>query len=245
MLNSPQTILITGGTSGVGLSLVKQLHQDGHNVITVARDSAKLKRLADQHPRLLCYPCDLASRQQVEELCSNILEKHSDISVVINNAGVQYTPTFVDADFHFDSIEHETRINFLAPTWLSYLLLPALVNQDQPRAIVNISSGLALAPKTRSAVYCASKAALHSLSQSLRYQLKESNVRVMEVLLPLVDTPMTAGRGQHKLSPEKAASQIIQGIKSGKDEIYVGIARLLPLLMRLSPSIAKALLRKH
>lgn len=245
MLNSPQTILITGGTSGIGLSLVRQLHQDGHNIITVARDTAKLEHLADQHPHLLCYPCDLASRQHVEELCSNIIEKHADISVVINNAGVQYTPTFPDAGFHFDSIEHETRVNFLAPTWMSYLLLPALINKDHPCAIVNISSGLALAPKTSSAVYCATKAAIHSLSQSLRYQLKESNVQVMEVLLPLVDTPMTAGRGRNKLSPENAASQIIQGIKSGKDEIYVGKARLLPLLMRISPSIAKNLLRKH
>lgn len=245
MLNSPRTILITGGTSGIGASLVRQLNDQGHHIVTIARDTAKLEHLTNQYPGLHGYPCDLASRQQVEELCTKILEKHADISVVINNAGVQYTPTFLDTGFHFDAIEHETRINFLAPVWLSCLLLPALINQDRTCAIVNISSGLALAPKTSSAVYCATKAAIHSFSQSLRYQLDGSNVRVMEVILPLVDTPMTAGRGQRKLPPDEAASRIMRGIQSGKDEIYVGIARVLPLLMRVSPSIAKTLLRKH
>jgi len=244
MLNVPQTILITGGTSGVGLALVNQLHDEGHNIVIVARNVTKFKQLLHQYKNLNCYLCDLASRQQVETLCNDIIENHPDISIIINNAGIQYTPCFVEDEFNFDSIEHETRVNFLAPAWITYLLLPAFINNASPSAIVNISSGLALAPKTHSAVYCATKSALHSLSQSLRYQLAESNVRVMEALLPLVDTPMTTGRGRNKLSPKEAAAQIISGVKSEKNEIYVGKARFLPLLMRISPALVKNMLRR-
>ena len=243
MLSVPQTILITGGTSGIGLALVNQLHDEGHNIVIVARNVTKFKQLL-QYKNLNCYPCDLASRQQVEALCNDIIENHPDISIIINNAGIQYTPCFVEDEFNFDSIEHETRVNFLAPAWITYLLLPALINNASPSAIVNISSGLALAPKTHSAIYCATKSAIHSLSQSLRYQLAESNVRVMEVLLPLVDTPMTTGRGRNKLSPKEAAAQIICGVKSEKNEIYVGKARFLPLLMRISPTLVKNMLRR-
>ena len=245
MLESPQTILITGGTSGIGLALVEQLYDEGHNIITVARNASSLKHLANRHPNLSCYPCDLSSRQQVEELCNNIVKNHSDLNIAINNAGIQHTPTFVDNDFSFDSIEHETRVNFLAPTWITCLLLPVLINQDSPSAIVNISTGLALAPKANSAVYCATKSAIHSFSQSLRYQLADTNVRVMEVILPLVDTPMTAGRGSKKLTSGYAAAHIIRGIKCEKSEIYIGKARMLPFMLRIAPSLIKKILRRY
>jgi len=245
MLKSPQTILITGGTSGIGLALVERLYDEGHNIITVARNAGRLKHLANRYTNLICYPCDLSSRQQVEELCNNIIENHPDLNIAINNAGIQHIPGFVDNEFCFDSIEHETRVNFLAPAWITCLLLPALINQDSPSAIVNISTGLALAPKTNSAVYCATKSAIHSLSQSLRYQLADTNIRVMEVILPLVDTPMTTGRGNRKLTSDEAAAQIVRGIKCGKGEIYIGKARMLPLMLRIAPSLIKNILQKY
>lgn len=151
----------------------------------------------------------------------------------------------LDDHFNFDSIEHETIINFLSPVWMTTLLLPLLLNSNSCASIVNISSGLALAPKMNSAIYCANKAALHSYSQSLRYQLANADIRVHEAILPLVDTPMTAGRGRNKLTADEAASGIIQGITRGVDEIYIGKARLLPMLMRLSPSLVKRILRKY
>jgi short-subunit dehydrogenase involved in D-alanine esterification of teichoic acids len=244
MLSDSRKILITGATSGIGLALLEQLHTMGHNLIAVARNSAALSRLEVAHDRVTVYPCDLSSRHQVESLAERVLQDHSDLGLIINNAGVQYTPTFLDEDFSYDAIEYETRVNFLAPVWLTSLLLPLLIRQQQPSAVVNISSGLAFAPKTNSAIYCATKAAIHSFSQCLGYQLEDISVQSIEAIMPLVDTPMTQGRGRGKISPEDAARQVINGLAKGKSEIYVGKAKWLPLLLRLAPALAKDMLRR-
>ncbi|MCG7981793.1 MAG: SDR family NAD(P)-dependent oxidoreductase [Candidatus Thiodiazotropha lotti] len=244
MLSTSRKILITGATSGIGLALLQQLHAAGHSLIAVARDAAVLSRLEAAHDRVAGYPCDLSSRHQVESLAERVQQHNSDLGLIINNAGVQYTPTFLDEDFSYDSIEYETKVNFLAPVWLTSLLLPQLISQKQTSAVVNISSGLALAPKTNSAIYCATKAAIHSFSQCLEYQLDATPVISIEAILPLVDTPMTKGRGRGKISPDDAARQIINGMSTGKREIYVGIAKWLPLLLRLSPSLVKNMFRR-
>jgi len=245
MLNESRTILLTGGTEGIGYALFEQLHRQGHKLIVVARNKEKLSQLQSSYDHVTTYRCDLSSRIALESLCNNISHNHPDLSIIINNAGIQYTPTFIDDDFSFDSIEHETRVNFLAPVWLSSLLLPTLIDNKETTAIVNISSGLVFAPKTNSAIYCATKAAIHSFSQSLRYQLSESRVKVIEAIMPLVDTAMTAGRGEGKISPASAAQQIINGINRGHAEVYVGKARLLPLLMRVSPSLVKKIMKRY
>lgn len=245
MLTSPATILLTGGTSGIGFALLKQLHAQGHTVIVVARNQSQLTRLQAEYERVTTYECDLSSRQHIESLCDKIVKIHPELSVVINNAGIQHTPCFIDNEFSYDTIEYETTVNFLAPVWVSYLLLPALLDDNKQSAIVNISTGLVFAPKKNAAVYCASKAALHSISQSLRYQLSKTKVSVYEALMPLVDTPMTAGRGSNKLSADEAARQIINGITDDKHEIYVGKARLLPFLMRISPTLVKKIMRRY
>ena len=244
MLSSSRKILITGATSGIGLALLQQLHATGHSLIAVARDAAALSRLEAAHNRVAGYPCDLSSRLQVESLAERVQQDHPDLGLVINNAGVQYTPTFLDEDFSYDSIEYETKVNFLAPVWLTSLLLPLLISQKQPSAVVNISSGLALTPKTNSAIYCATKAAIHSFSQCLGYQLDGIPVRSIEAILPLVDTPMTEGRGRGRISPEDAARQVISGMSKGESEIYVGMAKWLPLLLRLAPSLVKGMFRR-
>ncbi|QQO52558.1 MAG: SDR family NAD(P)-dependent oxidoreductase [Thiohalocapsa sp. PB-PSB1] len=237
--------MLTGGTSGIGLAMVEQLLEQGHQLIVVSRSSDTLSRLKENSEQVATYACDLSSRQQTESLIETIKKSHPELSVVINNAGVQYTPMLLDQDFDLDSVEFEIKVNFVAPVWISYLLLPTLIKQTAPAAIVNISSGLAFAPKTGSAVYCATKAAIHSISQSLRYQLAGTNVQICEAILPLVDTPMTAGRGGDKLSAHEAARQIIRGVKHGKPEIYVGKARLLKPLMRLSPTLVKRIMRRY
>lgn len=237
-------VLVTGGTSGIGYALSQHLLAEGHKVVVVARDMIKLEQLQERHDSVTSYCCDLTSRVQVEELADKLITHHPDLSVIINNAGLQFTPTLLDEDFSYDAIEPEMTVNFLTPVWLTALLLPRLLELPEA-AVVNISSGLALAPKTNSAIYCASKAALHSFSQSLRYQLEETNVHIYEVILPLVDTPMTQGRGSGKLTPKKTAADIINGIKARLPEIYIGKARLLPWLMRLSPSLVKGILRRY
>jgi uncharacterized oxidoreductase len=174
-----------------------------------------------------------------------VIAAHPDISILINNAAVQLTPTFISDDFDFDGIGYEITTNLTSPLWITSLLLAGTLVRQKEALIVNISSGLAFFPKRESAVYSASKAALHSISQSLRYQLEETSVGISEVILPLVDTPMTHGRGKGKISPVSAARGIIEGIENGRKEIYLGKARLLPVLMWVAPFIVKNILKRN
>ena len=162
--------------------------------------------------------------------------------MLINNAAVQYTPHFLDDDFRFETIKREIDINLTSVCTLIYLLMPNLL-QCSPSMILNMNSGLALAPKTGSAVYCATKGALNILSQSLQYQLENTNIEVKQAYLPLVDTPMTEGRGKGKLSVEKAAADIIQGMSKKSPNIDIGKVKLLRILLRLAPTLAQKIMK--
>ena len=237
-------ILITGGNSGIGLQLVRQLHAKQNHIIVVSRTQNQWGDLQALQPEVTLLQCDLADNEQVLGLVRRIKEKAATLDMLVNCAAIQNTPRLIDKDFSFDDIAPEVTTNFVAPVWLSHLVLPDLMARAEA-AIVNMSSGLAFYPKTTSAIYCATKAALHSFSQSLRYQLAGTSVSVMEVILPLVDTPMTRGRGNGKISPAYAAQQIIAGIQRNRNEIYVGKARLLPLLLRIWPGLVKRILQRY
>lgn len=238
-----RTILITGATSGIGRELCRQLAAQGNAIIAVGRAQDKLDALRAELSGITPVRCDLASKADVMALAQRIEHDALPVSVLINNAAVQYTPRFIDANFSFDSIETEITTNFTAVAWLSALMLPHLLNQANGGAIVNMSSGLAIYPKTNSALYCASKAALHSLSQSLRYQLADTHVGVTEILLPLVDTPMTEGRGSGKITAADAAAQTLRAVEGRQPEAYIGKAKILPILNRLSPHLTKRILQ--
>lgn len=239
-----RTILITGGNSGIGLRLAKQLHAKDNMLIIVSRSQNNWDELSKLNPKPLLLQYDLSRKEQVLQLAQQISEMEIKLDVLINCAAVQYTPKLIDSSFSFKTIQNEIAVNLIAPIELTQLFLPTLVSRSES-AVVNLSSGLAFYPKSSSAVYCATKAALHNFSQSLRYQLTETPINVVEVILPLVDTPMTAGRGKKKISPEQAAREIIHGIENKREEIFVGIARFMPLLLRLWPSLLKRILSKH
>jgi len=238
-----RTILLTGGTSGIGSELVPQLRSRDTHLVVLGRSQSKLDRLAEGGG-VSTYLCDLSRREQIEKVMDEVIAQHPEISVLINNAAVQFTPSFVSDAFDYDSIQHEVTVNLTAPLWLTSLLLAGTLLQQEQARIVNVSSGLAFFPKTVSAVYCATKAALHSVSQSLRYQLEGSSVGVTEVVLPLVDTPMTHGRGRGKLSAERAAAGIIQAVETDRDEVYLGKARFLPFMARIAPQLMKNILKR-
>lgn len=241
---SKKNILITGGNSGIGLQLAKLLHARGNQLVITSRSTRHWDELAQLNPQVIRLQCDLSKKEQVLQLVQQLKDKGIGLDILVNCAAIQHTPMLLDKEFSFNDIETEVATNFNAPVWLTYLLLPTLVSRPEA-AIVNLSSGLALYPKSTSAVYCATKAALHNLSQSLRYQLINTSVQVSEVILPLVDTPMTAGRGRGKISPVQAAKEIIQGIDKNRDEIYVGKARLLPVMMRNWPGLVRRILREY
>lgn len=238
-----RAVLITGGTSGIGYALVKKMAQNNNEIIVVASNKHKLKQLDAEFPHLHTYCCSLENTAALVNTFTEIIKNHPHISLVINNAGIQVTPTFLDEDFNIDSIENEININLTAPIRICALMLQPLLNLAEPAAILNITSGLALFPKKNSAVYCATKAGLRNFTQSFRYQLENTPIKVFEAIMPLVDTPMTAGRGKSKISAGCAATAIIKGIETNTEEIYVGKAKLIPWIARISPRLMAAIMK--
>lgn len=229
-------IVITGGASGIGLELVKQLNND-NEISVIARPSSGLEKLRHEYERINIFEADLADLTSVENAADSMVKTDKNIDILINNAAVQYTPYFLDDDFRFETIKREIDINLTSVCTLIYLLLPNLLKAD-PSIILNINSGLALAPKTSSAVYCATKGGLNIFSQSLAHQLEDTNVAVKQVFLPLIDTAMTKGRGKAKLSVERAVSEIIKGLSAPGCVIDIGKVNLLRIVQRLSPCLA-------
>ncbi|MCU7921880.1 MAG: SDR family NAD(P)-dependent oxidoreductase [Candidatus Thiodiazotropha sp. (ex Dulcina madagascariensis)] len=241
---SQKNILITGGNSGIGLSLARQLSALGNSLIVVSRSQKNWSEFSRFRSAVVTMQCDLSKQQEVLSLVEKLESSNITLDILINSAAVQHTGRLTDGAFSFTDIGTEVDTNFTSIVRLCSLLLGGLLSRPRS-AIVNLSSGLAFYPKTSSAVYCATKAALHSFSQSLRYQLAGTPVQVTEVILPLVSTPMTEGRGSGKMSPDAAAEAIIKGLKNGRTEIYVGKARLLPVMMRLWPGFVKRMLKKY
>lgn len=231
--------MLTGATSGIGSHLMAHLLAGGHRVVAVSRRAAAL----DPHPALERIDCDLADLQAVRTLVATLGQRHPRIDLLINNAALQYGLPLTAPGFDPNAMIAEATINLVAPALLAYGLIGALEAAGPGSAIVNLSSGLAYYPKRDTALYCATKAGLHSFSQSLRYQLDPMGIRVMEVILPLVATPMTEGRGSGKMDADAAARAILGGIARGRDEIHVGKARLLPLLLRIAPSVVQRMLK--
>lgn len=236
-------IVLTGGTSGVGSEMAKYLYQD-NEVIVISRDKQKLGNLARELEGIKIYQADLSMPRDVEAVAYAIIKDFESIDMLINNAAVQYTPAFTSEAFDTGSISLEVSLNFTSVCCLTSLLLPVLTHENKA-VILNINSGLALVPKTSSAVYCASKAALNSFSQSLRYQLEDSNICVQQAFLGLVDTAMTEGRGNKKMSAEEAAALIIKGVEHNIKEHDIGKVKLLRLLLRIAPSIARRIMKKN
>lgn len=239
-----RTLLITGGTSGIGKALVQRLAPDNDTVIVLAKNRDRLDALAGCYSNLVTYPCSLEDKSQVESALGNILGRHPDLSVAFNNAGVQKTPMLSDSEFRYQSIDEEITINFSAPVWITALTLKSFLRRNSAVAYVNVTSGLALHPKKHAAVYCATKAALWNFTRSLGYQLEQTPVEVYSAILPQVDTPMTEGRGRRKLSAAQVAAKIVEGVQRGQSDIYIGKARWLPLLSRLSPALAASVMKR-
>ena len=239
-------VLITGASSGVGLELARQLRAAGNDVLAVARDPQRLAAAAEQVPGLHTCTADLTDPGDLRRVVDAAATQLGGLSVLVNNAGIQLNHHLAHRPTEelFDDVDLEVATNLLAPVKLTALALPLLGQQPQA-AVVNITSGLAISPKRSAAVYGATKAGLRTFTKALRYQLAldAPGVRVVEVVLPLVDTPMTAGRGTGKISPQQAAEQILTGLRRDRDEVHVGKVKAFMALHRLAPRRADALLR--
>ncbi len=185
---SGNTILITGGTSGIGPEMTRQLVAAGNKVLICGRRIERLQEIKKEYPPVEISECDVAVASDREALFSWVAEHFPEVNILVNNAGVQLH-TNLTQPVDVKQIALETETNFIAPVHLASLFAQHLSSKPQA-AIINVPSGLAFAPLAFMPVYCATKAAIHSLSLSLRHQLKNTSVKVFEVIPPSVDTEL-------------------------------------------------------
>lgn len=222
------TILITGGATGIGFALARRLSEKDNQVIICGRNEAALRQAREQAPALVTRICDVADTESRRSMVDWLKANHPALNVVINNAGVQHRRDF-NNDPEADTLDQEVAINLTAPIHLTVELLPTLRRHEQAY-IINVSSGLAFSPMADVPVYCATKAAIHSFTLSLRHQLRSTGIRVVEMAPPIVDTGLggstrsggTANRMM--VSPDEFATEALAQLEADKDEVLVGIS---------------------
>lgn len=188
MQTAGNTVLITGATSGIGLAFAEEFLKLKNRVIICGRRKDRLAQIQAKHSDVITRVCDVSVAQQREELAHWILQNYPELNVLINNAGIQLV-TDLTRPVDVSRIRTEMETNFVAPVHLSSLLVRHLAGKKDA-AIINITSGLAFVPMAKVAAYCASKAAFHSVTMSLRYQLRKTSVKVFDIIPPAVDTEL-------------------------------------------------------
>lgn len=235
------TILITGGTSGIGLEFVQQLGQKGvANMIITGRDLSKLEKVKKQFPNIHTFQSDVSKPQEIEKLYNEVTRQFPKLNIVINNAGIMCNMDLQDAAMNLENITREIDVNLSGSIRMVHQFLPHLINQKSA-AIVNVSSGLAFVPFPLSPVYSATKAGIHSYTQVLRLQLKNTNVKVFELAPPSTETPLQNDfkglvDSKQNMKVDKMVQAAIEGILNDKMEIKPGATKVLKFMGRVAPN---------
>jgi uncharacterized oxidoreductase len=186
------TVLVTGGGTGIGRGLAEAFHRLGNNVIIAGRRLEILESVAEANPGIQFMPLDQGDAAAIRRFAIELGDNHPEINVLVNNAGIQRVEDLTSGSP--GTAEQTININLLGPIRLTAALLHPLLGKPRA-AILNVSSGLAFMPSALTPSYCASKAALHSYTQSLRYQLRDTEVQVIEIIPPRVQTALQGERG--------------------------------------------------
>ncbi len=238
------TVLITGGTSGIGLSLAKHLNMMNNKVIICGRREDRLNEIKRQNDGIITKVCDVTNAQQRVDLAEWVCQNHPDLNMLINNAGVQLHADLTSTG-DIANIKNETETNFIAPIHFTQMFSAKFAVKENA-AIINITSGLAFVPLAAAAVYCATKAALHSITLSLRYQLKNTNVKVFEIAPPMVDTELGYDHREDKtathggMDVDEFVSLALLALQNDEYEAAIGFAANL----RAKPNEMFAMLNK-
>lgn len=229
------TVLITGGSSGIGLEMSRQLVASGNKVVICSRSAEKLASAKSTIPGLITRQCDISVEQECARLLGWLEREGHAVNILINNAAIVHRTDFVHDPEAMTKALNEIDTNFLAPLSLIKRFYPVLIQRKNP-VIVNVSTGLVYAPKAEYPFYNSTKAALHAFTQVLRFQLRRTPVRVVEVFFPAVDTPWHNGQPPRIAIPaEKAVREFLKGLAFRKEEIRVGAVKRLYPLARISP----------
>lgn len=250
MIKSEQKILITGGGSGIGLALAQKFLANNNAVIITGRNLAKLEKVKQDFPKMHIYQSDVTSDEDVKKLSEAVQEKFGGLDVLINNAGIM---NLVDAGNEQNDLQkqmQEIEINYHSPIRVLHYFLP-LLKKSKNAVLVNVSSGLAYVPFAQAPVYSGTKAALHFWTQAIRPQLKPHGIKVVELLPPVVDTPLAHGAdiaeddNLKPMPPDKLATIFWKDYLKGKEEITPGISKALKVMSRLAPKFIFKQLNKQ
>jgi uncharacterized oxidoreductase len=217
------TVLITGGASGIGFALAERFILAGNHVIICGRREYKLKEAQSTYPQLIIRVCDVSKPIERRALATWATETYPGLNILINNAGIQQRIQLQQKPA-WKTLSEEMAINLEAPIHLSTLFIPHLLKKKRP-AIINITSGLAFVPLANAPVYCATKAALHSFTLSLRHQLSNTPITVVEIIPPAVDTDL-GGKGLHTSGVPLGdfTDAVVEQLKAGSIEATYGFS---------------------
>jgi uncharacterized oxidoreductase len=234
------TILITGGTSGIGFEFATQLLQRGNTVIITGRDQSKLDQAKKKLPKVHTFQCDVGDPKAISDLYEKVTSQFPGLNFLINNAGIMNKMNFHDKEVDLEDISREIEINLTGSIHMVKQFLPHLKAKNSA-AIMNVSSALAFVPFPLSPVYCATKAGIHSFTQSLRIQLKNTNIKVFELAPPTVQTPLIGVLDSHDMEGVKPmdAGEMVRGaikdLERDRFEILPGQSSALKLMSRVAP----------
>ena len=233
-----RVVLVTGGGSGIGLELARQLGAHGASVIVCGRDAGKLEA-AVAGSAITAMRADVTSSADQTRILSAVEQRHGRLDLLVNNAGVFNVYDFADDPDTLQRIETEIAINAVAPLTLTRCALPLLKKAKHP-AILFVTSATAYVPVAGTPIYSGTKALVHHCAQTLREQLRPHGVAVFEVLPPVVDTEMGAalksGGGLRRMKPADLALDIIEGLRRDTFEMLPGQTRSIRRMSRLAPA---------
>lgn len=243
-----KTILITGGTSGIGMELARQLLAAGNTVLVTGRDVDRIEKAKQALRGVHAFQSDASNPSDIAALHREVTARFPALSVVINNAGIMRNLS-LNSLSDTESVTREIDINLNGPILLNQYFLPHLRKQ-QEALIVNVSSGLAFIPLTISPIYSAAKAGLHAYTRCLRAQMQGCSVKVVELLPPGTETPLFRGEFEKEMKGQKGmdvvtlVKQAIAGIEAGREEIRPGLSKVLGVMSRLAPNFMMAQMTK-
>ena len=232
------TILITGGSSGIGFELSRTLLHEGNTVLICSRSLEKLEKAKKELSGLHIFQCDISKQFDRDRLYEWISENHPECNVLVNNAAIVNMTDFYSDEKMIEKSEQEIQTNLMAPIILTKMFLPVIERNSNP-TVINITTGLVYAPKAAYLIYNATKAAMHSFTQVLRMQLNKRSIDIIEVLMPPVDTPWHNGKPPKRaITVEKAVAEMLITLENGKKVIKVAVVNILYFLSRVAPSFA-------
>jgi uncharacterized oxidoreductase len=232
-----RTILITGGSAGIGLAFALKFLELGNEVIVTGRRQAVLDAVKAQHPKLHTIQSDVADPAQIAVLAARVKADFPKLDVLMNNAGVGGAMNLRSPVSDLAALTSEVDVNLSGVIRMTSALIDMLTANHG--TVINVSSGLALVPLPSNAIYSATKAAVHSYTQSLRFQLEDSGVEVIELMPPAVRTDMTDEFAEHDfpmISTQELVKLTFAGLRAGKSEIRPGQSNQLAFMRRLAPN---------